>query len=548
MAGYSVSAIGSWAYNVGLSVYVFDSTHSAAWVGAVTVGRLLPPVLFGSYGGVLAERFERIRLMLVLDLACTVLMGALTLVAAVHGPALAAIVIGGVNSLLTMTYQPAVAATTPQLVGEDDLAAANTLFSSVSNLAVAVGPAVGALLLVIGNPEVAFAANALTFLWSAVFVSQIGTRSARVDVSGGGSVNALRQMLVGVQAIISSRTATVLASYSVAASFVYGVDTVLLLVISERRLGTGPNGYSYLLAGLGVGGLVGTAIVKWVSGRPRLTVPIIVAMAVFCAPTLAFLGVRQPVAAFFIVVVRGAGTIVVDVLAMTALQRSLPKDKLARVFGAFFTFALLGILLGALVTPQIIDTAGLTTAIWVEGGLLPVLCVAGVPWLRRMDDENIATLAELEPRIALLQQATILAESSRASLEALAKASIMQFYGTGQDVVVEGAEADALYIIERGEMAVHARSGGEDREVARLGAGDYFGEIGLVNRVPRTATVTATLPSRVLRVDGAAFLEVLSSGLAAPSLLEGAQGRLALTQALLASPRRMAGPAGTPRA
>ena len=244
MAGYSVSAAGSWAYNIGLAVYVYDRTHSASWVGAVTIGRFLPSVLFGSYGGVVAERFERARLMVALDAICAVLMAVLSVVAVYHGAALLAIAIGAVNSVVSMAYEPAVAAITPQLVPEDDLAAANTLRNTVTNLAVIAGPALGALLLVIGTPAFAFGANALSFLWSALVVSRISSRSTPVDVTSGGSVGVVRQMMVGVQTIISSPAATVLATYSVVASFVYGVDTVLLLVLSERRLGTGATGYS----------------------------------------------------------------------------------------------------------------------------------------------------------------------------------------------------------------------------------------------------------------------------------------------------------------
>ena len=70
----------------------------------------------------------------------------------------------------------------------------------------------------------------------------------------------------------------------------------------------------------------------------------------------------------------------------------------------------------------------------------------------------------------------------------------------------------------------------EERELAALGPGDYFGEVGLIQHVPRTATVTATSPSRLLRVPGEAFLEALSSGVASPSLLEGAKARLASTR------------------
>jgi MFS family permease len=530
IAAYSLSAVGSWAYNVGLAVYVYERTHSAAWVGAVTVGRFLPAVLFGPYGGVVAERFERARLMMTLDAVCALLMTALSIVAAYHGAALLAIGIGGINALVATPYEPAVAAITPQLVPEDDLAAANTLTSTVGNLAVIAGPALGALLLLLAGPVLAFAANGLSFLWSALVVSRMSARSTPVDVTSGGSAGPVRQVLVGVRAIITSPTATVLAAYSVIASFVYGVDTVLLVVVSERRLGTGANGYSYLLAGLGLGGVLAAGLVKRISAWPRLGTAIIVAMGVYCLPTLVLLAVRQPVAAFAVEVVRGAGTLVVDVLAMTALQRSLPQDKLARVFGAFFTFVLMAISLGALVTPLVLGAAGLGTTLWLAGALVPALCLLGWPSLRRMDEMNVAELAKIAPRVALLQRAALLAESSRSTLERLAKESTMVIIGTDEDAVREGEEADALYIIDTGAMKVRWHAGtGKERELAVLGPGDYFGEVGLIQHIPRTATVTATSPSRLLRIEGEAFLEALSSGVASPSLLEGAKARLAST-------------------
>jgi hypothetical protein len=73
--------------------------------------------------------------MVKLDLCCAVLMSGLAVLAAYHGPALAAVAISAVNSLFVMPYKPAVAALTPQLVSEDELAAANALYSTVSKLA-----------------------------------------------------------------------------------------------------------------------------------------------------------------------------------------------------------------------------------------------------------------------------------------------------------------------------------------------------------------------------------------------------------------------------
>lgn len=531
MTGYSVSAAGSWAYNVGLAVYVYQQTRSASWVGAVTLGRFIPSVVFGSYAGVLAERFERVKLMVFVDLICAALMSALTVAAIVHAPALLAIALGATNSVVYMTYQPAVSALTPQLVPESDLASANTLSSTVNNLATVAGPGIGAGLLLLGSPAFAFGANAVSFVWSASMVSRLLTRSAPVDVSGGGEVSPLRQMLVGAQTIFSSSTATVLAAYSVVASFVYGTDTVLFVIVSERRLGTGANGYSYLLAGLGLGGLLGAGLVKRVSAWPRLGTAILVAMGVFCLPTLALAFIREAPAAFAVEVVRGAGTLVVDVLAMTSLQRSLPKDKLARVFGAFFTFVLIAISLGALITPQVLALAGLRTTLVLAATVVPALCLLGWPMLRRMDQANVETLALITPRVALLQRAAMFSGASNPALEQLAKSATTLDVGAGQDVVRDGEEADALYVIESGAMSVESRGTGQGALVALadLGPGDYFGEIGLLNHIPRTATVRASSDATLLRIDGQAFLDAMSAGFTSESLHEGAAYRLART-------------------
>ena len=530
MGAFALSAGGSWAYNVALAVYVYDQTGSAAWVGAATVGRFVPSLLFGAYGGVLAERFERVRLMSNLDWISTFWMALLTLVAAFEGPVLLAILLAGMTSVTGTVYEPAVAAVTPQTVPEGELAAANTLRNMVDNIAIIVGPVTGALILLVGPPPVAFAVNAATFAFSGVVISRLSVRSKPVDVTEGGAAGPLRQMLVGTKAIASSATATILVVYSVVASFVYGVDTVQFVVLSEERLGTGASGYGYLLAGLGVGGVAAASLVNRLASWPRLGTVILVGMGVYCLPTLLFLVVDNVAAAFAIQGVRGAGTLVVDVLAVTALQRSLPSDLLARVFGAYFTGVLLAISLGALVTPYVIAQLGLDTSLWLAGALIPALCVLGWPWLRRMDSANMAKQAVLEPRVLALGKLGILADAGRPVLERLAADSEEIDVPAGTTVIREGDEADAFYVLLDGGMDVRAR--GEsvtENALPSMSAGSYFGEIGLLERIPRTATVTSGEHSHVLRIPGEAFLAALSEAPASGALLEGARSRLART-------------------
>lgn len=534
----ATSNAGSWAYNVGLAVYVYQETHSAAWVGAATVGRFVPSMLFGAYGGVLAERFERIKLMVAINVVCAALMVGLAVAADRHVAAWVVIVVAGVNGVANMTFTPADYAMTPQVVPEDQLAAANTLRNTVENLAVIAGPAIGGALLLAGPVSVTFLANAVSFLAAAVLTAMVRTRSKPVDVTEGGEAGPLRQMLVGINTIRTSATATLLVTYSVIASFVYGIDTVQFVLVSRERLGTGTNGYGYLLAGLGVGAIAAAGLVNRISAWPRLGTVILAGMAVYCLPTLLFVdAVHSPAVAFVIQMVRGGGTLVVDVLAMTALQRSLPADRLARVMGAFFTLVLGAISLGAVLTPVLFDHTSLNATLWAAGLGLPVLCLLGWPWLVRMDNANVAHLAAIKPRVLVLQRAAILAEASQAVLERLATGATEVQVPAGAAVVTEGEEADAFYVIESGAMSV--RSHGDaplDTDLPGLVAGDYFGEIGLLQHIPRTATVAATTDSTLLRIDGAAFLDALTSASASTSLLEGARVRLARTPSYRAAP------------
>ena len=181
----------------------------------------------------------------------------------------------------------------------------------------------------------------------------------------------------------------------------------------------------------------------------------------------------------------------------------------------------------------------LATVVWLEGLAIPLLCLAGWPWLRRMDQVNAAELAEMAPRVALLQRAAILVESSRWAVENLARQSTVVDVAPGEAVVRQGAPADAPFLIESGTLNVKSHDeANQDVELASLGPGDFFGEIGLLQGIPRTATVTATTPGRLLRIAGPAFLEAVSSGVSSLSLLEGAQARLASNPAfgLPASP------------
>lgn len=526
-ASLTVDQAGGWVYTVALIAYVYDQTHSAGWVGAASLARFVPALVFSAYGAVLAERFERTFLMEMTSLLCGLLMVGLATLVSFQAPVALALLLAALCSAVLTTYAPATAAITPDLVGEEDLAAANALNATIENGAVIVGPAIGALLLVVAGPAVAFLVTAATFAFAEFAVSRIATRSRPADVADGGQAGPLQQVLVGVRAIRSSSTAAVLVSFSVLASFLYGTDSVLFVVLSRFQLGTGANGFGYLLAGLGLGGLLAAALVNRLSSSPRLGTIIVVGMAVYCLPTAALVWVHSPVVAFVLEVVRGGGTLVVDVLAVTALQRSLPSDVIARVFGVFFAFVLGGISLGALLTPPLLSLFGLHSVLLIFGAGVPAVVLLFYPGLRRLDAIALARLRELAPRIAVLDALGIFAAAPRPVLERLAAAATDVTAKRNEFIVREGDPADALYVLTAGEVAFTGR--GSRKRAVRLRtmtAVSYFGEIGLLERTPRTASVRALGPCRLLRIEAEDFVAALTSTPASPSFVEGARARL----------------------
>jgi MFS family permease len=525
------SASGSWAYNVALLAYVFERTHSLGWVGAAGLGRFVPALVFSTYGGVIAERFERIRVMVTSDLLCAAWQAGLVIVAAAKGPAALAIGLAALTSTSNIVYNPAVAATIPSLVGEDDLVAANALNGSIDMLVVIIGPAIGAGLLVVGSPALAFGVNAGSFLVSALIVSRIGTRSRRVDVTEQGTAGPLEQMKVGMRTIFGLRAALTLVLFCALVSFVYGTDTVLFIGASAHKLGTGTQGFGYLLAGLGVGGLLMTPVVNRLAGSGRLAPIIIGGVAGYTLPTALLTVIHSVAIAVPLEVVRGASTLVVDVLAITSLQRAVPGDQLARVFGVFFAFVLGAISLGTLITPLIVDGFSLDAGLLTMAFAPLAVGLLGYPSLLAIDRETAARTAALAPKVAILEQLGIFATASRAVLERLAGEASEVSFAPASEIVREGDPADALYVLTQGEVEVTARgeAGGSEQHVRTMTAPTYFGEIGVLERIPRTATVTASTDCSCERIEGEALLDALTTAPPSSSLMENARSRLAVT-------------------
>jgi CRP-like cAMP-binding protein/predicted MFS family arabinose efflux permease len=529
-AGLVTSQSGSWAYNVAVVVYVFNATHSPAWVAAASMARFISALLSSAFGGVVADRVERVRLMVTLDTIAMTVQALLAAAAAVNAPVLVVIALVTLTSISTASYDPTARATVPAIVGEEHLAAANSVQAAIENLTVLVGPAIGAVLLLLGPAPLVFAINAATFAFSALAVSRIRARSTPGDATEGGKLGPLQQMGVGIKAFLSSSTVVVLAGFGIVASLLYGTDTVLFVVLSKQQLGTGSQGYGYLLAALGVGGLVVAPFMNRIAGMRQLGTIIVAGMMVFALPTALLAVVHSPAVAFGLEVVRGGGTIVVDVLAITALQRAVSPDVVARVFGVFFALNIAAMALGALLMPILLGPFGLTTTLLIVGFSVPALTVVTYPKLRQIDRQAVGQITKIEPRIVILTGLDILAGATRATLERLALSAVAASVPARQVIIQEGDEADDFFVLVGGEAEVIAAGeAGVAKVLGVLTPPNYFGEIGLLARRPRTATVRAVSDCTLYRIKGDEFVDALTVASLSPATLGGARRRLART-------------------
>jgi MFS family permease len=327
--------------------------------------------VLGPLGGVLADRYNRKRLMVASDSLRVGFMLALATVAALGLPVLLAPVLAAATTAVGSVYPSCIAAATPGLVTDADLPGANALRSAVNATCVIVGPGLGAALLLIGSPAVAIAVNAATFAVSAGLVAALpgGERFQPASRPETDRPSALAEISEGVKALRAEPVAVRLVGADIMSSTVYGVLTVLLLLVA-RRLGDGAQGYGLMLAGLGLGGVIATPLSTRLARIDSSGLVVGGALLAVGAPLFVLATTHLIAVAITAVVVTGIGSVLVEVLADTALQRQLPPAVLGRAYGFAFPASIAGIVVGSLVASPLMALLGTTGTLVVTGALV----------------------------------------------------------------------------------------------------------------------------------------------------------------------------------
>jgi len=241
------SSFGTYLAAIALTVHVYDETDSGVWVAALLIADFLPIVLIGLLLGPLVDRLSRRWLMIASDL---VRFGVFAALPFVEGPT-AIVALAGVSGIATGFFLPAANAAIPNLVPEDELVNANSLWATVETLAWMTGPLVAGAMLTVWPPSVPYAVNAVTFLVSAALVARISENRLRSEDSL--TRGHWRDVADGLKLVVTARPLrTVLVVWNVALIGSAAVN-VAEVVFAKDTLGAGDLGFGALVAASGLG-------------------------------------------------------------------------------------------------------------------------------------------------------------------------------------------------------------------------------------------------------------------------------------------------------
>ena len=362
-----VSNVGTWMQTVGAQWLVVHDAHAAILVSLVQTAYTLPAVMFALVGGVLADIFDRVKL-LVAVLACMTAAGAaLTALTAAHRmpPALLLMftfVLGTGAILVAPAYQSLV----PDMVPREQLPAAAALSSININLARAIGPAIAGLLVAQIGVAAVFALNTATLLLYAIVVA--------AHPRLGGPAESSERFLPGLRAggryvrnaPVVRRILLRAALFLVPGSCLWA----LLPLIATDRLALGAGGYGVLLGALGVGAIGGAFALP--QARARLSANALVAAASLVYAAALAVVVLSRTLAFTVVVLLLAGVAWIAFLANVnaALQLFLPRWVRARGLAVYQMVLFGGQAAGALIWGAVAATAGLVPAFLISAAVM----------------------------------------------------------------------------------------------------------------------------------------------------------------------------------
>jgi MFS family permease len=386
--GQVVSVSGTWMQNVAMYWFVLTLTHDPLAIGILSFCRFGPFTLFGLFAGVIADRFDNRKTVIVTQSVQMALSAVLAVDAiAGHATAWHVYAIAALTGTALVFDAPARQSLTFQMVGRDELPNAIALNSSLFNIARIAGPALGGVVIAVVGVGWCFAANAVSFL--AVLTSLLLMRPAEFfPLNLRRRPTFWRGTGEGLSYVWNSRSvAVILGMMVVFASLCFNFN-ILLPVLAKQTLNAGPRTFGVLSAAFGAGALIG-ALSAAALARARWRTMLIGALG-FALCELAIAPVRTVSLDVVLLFACGIFFTSYTANANARIQLDTPDHLRGRVLSLYY-YAWNGLApLGGLVVGWLSATGGTQLAFTVAGASGLAMALVGALAVRRPGAAPIA--------------------------------------------------------------------------------------------------------------------------------------------------------------
>jgi predicted MFS family arabinose efflux permease len=377
--GQLISLTGTWMQTIGQAWLVLDLTHSPLALGTVTMLQFLPISLLVLFGGVLADKAPKRRLLVLTQTAAMTqafVLAFLTwsgLIAVWHIYVLAAM-LGLTNALDNPTRQAFVV----EMVGRDDVMNAVALNSSLFNSARLIGPALGGVLIAAVGVAATFFVNGVSF--AAVIVGLLLMKANRLypaPPSGSGPV--FRQLAEGLgYALRTPGILFILILMAAIGTFGYNF-TVVLPLLARSVLHVGSIGFGTMTSAMGVGSLVAALALATLRKASRRT--LLIGATAFAILLAAVAASQWYALTLVLLTALGAASVAFTATANTSLQVTAPDRMRGRVMSLYMLLFAGSTPIGGQLTGVMAEHIGVRLTVGIEAAICAVGILAALTYL-----------------------------------------------------------------------------------------------------------------------------------------------------------------------
>jgi len=384
--GQAISLVGTWMQQVAQGWLVLQLTHDPLWLGIVSVAQFGPVILFGLFGGVIADQLPKRKTLIATQTTAMLLAFALFALTATHVVQVwHVMVLGALLGVSNAVDMPARQSFAVEMVGREDVANAVGLNSALFNASRVLGPAAAGLLIGAFDISSAFLINGVSFI--AVIVAYLAMRDSELrpvaPIARPRSFGAVVENLAEGARYVRSTPMVLLAVTIVGLVATFGMNfQVLVPPLADSVLKVGAPGYGFLMAASGIGS---TIAALWVAFSRRPSPSVIATGAIALGLGSIALAVSTTFGlSLLAMAVAGAGGIAMAVTANTTIQLSVPDQLRGRVMSVYTTVFAGSVPAGGLLMGAIASAWGVPLALMI-GALLSLACgIGGWVWLRRL--------------------------------------------------------------------------------------------------------------------------------------------------------------------